>query len=861
MRAKQKAKVVFSILLSFTILFSLLVINVYAGPTLTSNATGNFDGYDYEYWKDNGTGTMTLNGGGTFSCSWSNINNILFRTGKKLGSTKTYQDYGNIVIDYACNYQPNGNSYMSVYGWTESPLVEYYIIESYGTWKPPGNHPVKGTISVDGGSYEIYETTRTNQPSIQGTKTFQQYWSVRTSKKTSGKISVHEHFKAWEAKGMKMGKLYEVSMVVEGYQSSGKADMTKMNLTLGGSGGPTNPPQNTTPPGPTTPPSQKSAFTRMEAENFDSMSSSTLENIGNGVGYIESGDSIMFGNVNFGSGASSFTATVANGNSSPSNIEIRTGSASGTLAGTLSVRGTGDWDAYEEMSTTVSGLSGVKDLYLKFTGPVNFDNFVFSTGGGSNTPPPNTNPPNTNPPVQGSLGDINADNNVDSTDYALLKRHILGTSSLTGKALQNADTNGDGDANSTDYALIKKYILGLITVFPGQSAVTTRPPVTTPPSVTTPPGGQIKVTAPPLSNFQSTSKLPDPFKFFDGTRMTKKDQWALRRAELSALLQKYEYGEMPDKPDSVKGSFSSNKITVTVTDGGKSVNFSCSIQYPSTGKAPYPAIIGINMNTLNTSEILKLGVALITFPADSIGAESGMNTRGQGKFYDLYGRNHSAGSLMAWAWGVDRLIDALETTPEARIDATKLGVTGGSRNGKGAFAAGAFNERIALTIPQESGNGGTSGWRTADDEKRSRNVQTLSHIIGEQPWFGKALDQFSGKTNSLPHDHHELVALCAPRGLMIFENQDMEWLGKQSCLDIASSGRLIYEALGVKDHMGYSSIGGHQHCQFPSGQIPELQAYIKKFLLGDNSANTNVFRATGTFDKSKWVDWTVPTLQ
>jgi len=243
-KMKQKLMVVFVCL---TILFSMFAVNVYAGPTLTANATGTFEGYDYEYWKDNGTGTMTLNGGGSFSCSWSNINNILFRTGKKLGSTKTYQEYGNIEMNYACNYQPNGNSYMSVYGWTKEPLVEYYIIDSYGTWKPPGNqYQPKGTISVDGGTYEIYETTRTQQPSIIGTATFQQYWSIRTVKRTSGKITVSDHFKAWEAKGMKMGKLYEVSMVVEGYQSSGKAEMTKMDITMG--------PQTSTPPQSTIPP-------------------------------------------------------------------------------------------------------------------------------------------------------------------------------------------------------------------------------------------------------------------------------------------------------------------------------------------------------------------------------------------------------------------------------------------------------------------------------------------------------------------------------------------------------------------------------------------------------------------------------
>ena len=116
------------------------------------------------------------------------------------------QQLGNITMSYACNYQPNGNSYLSVYGWTVDPLVEYYIIESWGTWKPPGNVASKGTVTIDGGTYDIYETTRVNQPSIKDNTTFQQYWSVRQQKRTSGNISVSEHFKAWENKGMKLGR-------------------------------------------------------------------------------------------------------------------------------------------------------------------------------------------------------------------------------------------------------------------------------------------------------------------------------------------------------------------------------------------------------------------------------------------------------------------------------------------------------------------------------------------------------------------------------------------------------------------------------------------------------------------------------
>ncbi len=229
---KRKMMVTSRIIMCFTILLSIFVLNVHAAVTITENKTGTIDGYDYELWKDSGTTSMTLNGGGTFSCQWSNINNALFRTGKKYNETQTHQQLGNISMNYACNYQPSGNSYLSVYGWTTSPLVEYYIIESWGNWRPPGATS-KGTITVDGATYDIYETTRVNQPSIKGTATFQQYWSVRTSKRTSGTIPVSEHFKAWESRGMPMGKMYEVSFVVEGYQSSGRADVTTMSISVG----------------------------------------------------------------------------------------------------------------------------------------------------------------------------------------------------------------------------------------------------------------------------------------------------------------------------------------------------------------------------------------------------------------------------------------------------------------------------------------------------------------------------------------------------------------------------------------------------------------------------------------------------
>ena len=203
------------------------------------------DGYDYELWNQYGQGNvnMDLGSNGGFSCSWSGIENCLFRTGKKLGSTKKYQDYGKIQINYDVDYEPKGNSYMCVYGWTEEPTVEYYIVEAWGDWRPPGMNNSKGTVSSDGKKYDIYTSTRVNQPSIHGTETFEQYWSVNQTNPAKvysmtnlkGTITVSDHFKAWEQAGMKMGLMYEVALNIEGYKSSGSANVKKNELIMGGS--------------------------------------------------------------------------------------------------------------------------------------------------------------------------------------------------------------------------------------------------------------------------------------------------------------------------------------------------------------------------------------------------------------------------------------------------------------------------------------------------------------------------------------------------------------------------------------------------------------------------------------------------
>ena len=219
-------------------LFLLAVFVRYSGAqtTISSNKTGKQGDYYYEYWKDNGTGSMTLGDGGNFSCTWESVGNILFRKGIRPGLKNHRVTYS------AVTYKPNGNSYLAIYGWTRNPLVEYYIVESWGSWKPPGSTS-KGAVDSDSGSYDIYQMSR-NGANIDGNGPFTQYWSVRKAKKTSGIVTCANHFAAWESKGMKMGNLYEVSLDVEAYQSSGgTADVTMSistevtGISIGSGGG------------------------------------------------------------------------------------------------------------------------------------------------------------------------------------------------------------------------------------------------------------------------------------------------------------------------------------------------------------------------------------------------------------------------------------------------------------------------------------------------------------------------------------------------------------------------------------------------------------------------------------------------
>ena len=205
---------------------------------------GNIGGYDYEMWNQNGQGQASMNpSAGSFTCSWSNIENFLARMGKNFDSQKiNYKKLNGITLEYDVEYSPRGNSYMCVYGWTRNPLMEYYIVEGWGSWEPPGNADNLGNVTLNGNGYKIRKSMRYNQPSLDGNATFPQYWSVRqtsgsrdnTTNYMKGTIDVSGHFDAWEKAGLDMsGTLYEVSLNIEGYQSNGSANVKSVSVKTG----------------------------------------------------------------------------------------------------------------------------------------------------------------------------------------------------------------------------------------------------------------------------------------------------------------------------------------------------------------------------------------------------------------------------------------------------------------------------------------------------------------------------------------------------------------------------------------------------------------------------------------------------
>lgn len=223
-------------MLSLRLLASLAAMALLTSATNSSaptaevcrNRTGTHEGFFFTFWKDGGTACMSLGAKGHYSTRYDLVdgrNNLVAGLGWKTGSP------ARSVVYRADRFEAGDNSYLTLYGWSVDPLIEYYVVDSWGAaFKPPGpGAEVLGTVESDGGTYEIYRTQRVNQPSIRGRTTFYQYWSVRTEKRDLGipaTITFANHVEAWRKLRQELGRMDYQVMATEGFGSRGGSEVT-----------------------------------------------------------------------------------------------------------------------------------------------------------------------------------------------------------------------------------------------------------------------------------------------------------------------------------------------------------------------------------------------------------------------------------------------------------------------------------------------------------------------------------------------------------------------------------------------------------------------------------------------------------
>lgn len=300
--------------------------------------------------------------------------------------------------------------------------------------------------------------------------------------------------------------------------------------------------------------------------------------------------------------------------------------------------------------------------------------------------------------------------------------------------------------------------------------------------------------------------LPDPFTFLNGNKVKTPADWSLRRDEIKDLVQYYEYGYMPKPPEAVTSTIDGTSLTVSIQDKGQSASFNAKLTVPTIARCgkpgPYPVIVSIDFFASEANPIyLDAGYAVLSITYSSIASD---NYEHKGVFYSLYPYNittgNDAGTLLAWAWGASRSVDALvylaKNNPlyAKTLDLNKLVVTGFSRCGKAALAAGFFDDRFGVVNPGASGAGGAAVYRydsfgntpfrsSPFGNVYSWGVSTGCEVLGDRirhqghnsnEMLGRFLNLpriYKTKTHGygerLPYDHHEIIAAIAPRAVLI----------------------------------------------------------------------------------------------
>jgi len=310
---------------------------------------------------------------------------------------------------------------------------------------------------------------------------------------------------------------------------------------------------------------------------------------------------------------------------------------------------------------------------------------------------------------------------------------------------------------------------------------------------------------PDFDSMPSTSGLPDPLMLRDGGRqipITNPEQWKRQRQWIRSQFEHWVFGKMPPAPQNLRAVVIGTRRQGATTI--RNVRLEFGPDYRATlrlelvipdGKGPFPVFLSNHpwprMAWISTA--VRRGYIACSYVARNPLYGDGDDSDG---YIDVY-PEYDFSSLARWAWAGSRAVDYLLTLPE--VDKTKIGLTGHSQNGKQALLGAAFDERIAAVAPSSGNSGENSPWRYTTDMFGGESVQLLT---GARPhWFHPRLHFFSGREDKLPVDQNMLMALVAPRGLMLYTGYNESAANVLGFEQAYRSVQRVYHLLGKEQNL------------------------------------------------------------